>query len=167
MHVILISRTDPLLPLSQLRVRNEMVEIRANQLRLTREEIDSFLNSVMTLDLLFADVEALRVRTEGWIAGIQLAALSMQSCEDTHAFFTAFAGSHHYIIDNLTEEVLKRLPENTSAFLLRTSILSRMCGSLCDAITEPDSTDRVNSQEMLEELERKNLFLVSLDDKRH
>jgi len=167
MHVILISRTDPLLPLSHLRVRNEIVEIRADQLRFTRDEIDTFLSKVMTLELSIADITALQVRTEGWIAGIQLAALSMQSCEDIHAFITTFAGSHHYIIDYLTEEVLKRLPEKTSTFLLRTSILSRMCGSLCDAIVEPDPNDQVNGQEILEELERKNLFLVSLDDKRY
>ena len=167
MHVILISRTDPLLPLSHLRVRNEIVEIRADQLRFTGNEIDSFLSKVMTLELSAPDITVLQARTEGWIAGIQLAALSMQSCEDIHAFITAFAGSHHYIIDYLTEEVLKRLPEKTSAFLLRTSILNRMCGSLCDAIVEPDSKDQVNGQEILEELERKNLFLVSLDNRRH
>jgi LuxR family maltose regulon positive regulatory protein len=167
MHVILISRTDPLLPLSHLRVRNEIVEIRADQLRFTRDEIDTFLSKVMTLELSIGDITALQVRTEGWIAGVQLAALSMQSCEDIHAFVTAFAGSHHYIIDYLTEEVLKRLPEKTSTFLLRTSILSRMCGSLCDALVEPDPNDHANGQEILEELERKNLFLVSLDDRRH
>jgi len=167
MHVILISRTDPLLPLSHLRVRNEIVEIRADQLRFTRDEIDTFLSKVMSLELSIADITALQVRTEGWIAGVQLAALSMQSCEDIHAFITTFAGSHHYIIDYLTEEVLKRLPEKTSTFLLHTSILSRMCGSLCDAIVEPDPDDQVNGQEILEEFERKNLFLVSLDDRRH
>ena len=167
MHVILISRTDPLLPLSHLRVRNEIVEIRAVQLRFTGDEIDTFLRKVMTLELSIADITALQVRTEGWIAGIQLAALSMQSCEDIHAFVTAFAGSHHYIIDYLTEEVLKRLPEKTSTFLLRTSVLSRMCGPLCDAVVEPDPNDQVSGQEILEQLERKNLFLVSLDDKRH
>jgi LuxR family maltose regulon positive regulatory protein len=167
MHVILISRTDPLLPLSHLRVRNKLVEIRADQLRFTRDEIDIFLSKVMTLELATADITALQVRTEGWIAGIQLAALSMQSCEDIHAFITAFAGSHHYIIDYLTEEVLKRLPDKTSTFLLHTSILSRMCGPLCDAIVEPDPNGHVNGQQILEELEHKNLFLVSLDDKRY
>jgi LuxR family maltose regulon positive regulatory protein len=167
MHVILISRTDPLLPLSHLRVRNEIAEIRADQLRFTRDEIDTFLSKIMTLELSIADITALQTRTEGWIAGVQLAALSMQSCEDIHAFVTAFAGSHHYIIDYLTEEVLKRLPEKTSTFLLRTSILSRMCGPLCDTIVEPNPNDQVNGQEILEQLERKNLFLVSLDDKRH
>ncbi len=126
MHVILISRTDPLLPLSHLRVRNEIVEVRADQLRFTRDEIEPFLRRMLILDLSNADITALQVRTEGWIAGIQLAALSMQSCEDIHAFVTAFAGSHHHVIDYLTEEVLKRLPEKTSTFLLRTSILSRM-----------------------------------------
>jgi LuxR family maltose regulon positive regulatory protein len=167
MHVILISRTDPVMPLSHLRVRNELMEIRAGELHFTRDEIETFLSKVMALELSIDDITALQVRTEGWIAGIQLAALSMQDCEDIHAFVTAFAGSHHYIIDYLTEEVLKRLPEKTSTFLLRTSILSRMCGPLCDAIVEPDPNDQFNGQEILEELERKNLFLVSLDDKRH
>ncbi len=125
-----------------------------------------FLRTVMALDLSPADLAAMQLRTEGWIAGIQLAALSMQGSEDIHAFVADFAGSHHYIIDYLTEEVLKRLPEKTSTFLLRTSILSRMCGPLCDAIIEPDPSDRVNGQEILEELERKNMFLVPLDDRR-
>jgi len=167
MHVILISRSDPLLPLSHLRVRNEIVEIRANQLRFTRDEMDAFLSNVMTLKLSIDDLAALQARTEGWIAGVQLAALSMQSCEDIHAFVRALAGSHHYIIDYLTDEVLKRLPEKTSTFLLRTSILSRMCGPICDALVGPEANDHVNGQEILEELERKNLFVVSLDDKRH
>jgi ATP/maltotriose-dependent transcriptional regulator MalT len=167
LHVIMISRTDPLLPLSHWRVRNQIVEIRAEQLRFTSDEIADFLHKVLKEDLSIADLAALQARTEGWIASIQLAALSMQSCDDIHAFITAFAGSHHYIIDYLTEEVLRRLPEKTTTFLLHTSILNRMCGSLCDAVVEPGPNDRVNGQQMLEGLERNNLFLVPLDNKRH
>jgi LuxR family maltose regulon positive regulatory protein len=167
LHLILISRTDPFLPLSHLRVRNQIVEIRAEQLRFTYDELATFLYENMALELSKADIKALQMRTEGWIAGVQLAALSMQSCEDIHTFVTDFAGSHHYIIDYLTEEVLKQLPEKTRTFLLRTSILTRMCGSLCDALVEPDTDGQVVGQRMLEELERKNLFLIPLDDKRH
>jgi LuxR family maltose regulon positive regulatory protein len=167
LHTILITRIDPFLPLSRWRVRNQLTEIRVEQLRFTSGEIATFLNKVMAIVLSIGDLSALEARTEGWIAGIQLAALSMRSCDDIHAFITAFAGSHHYIIDYLTEEVLTRLPEKTTTFLLRTSILNRMCGSLCDAVIEPDPHDPVNGQQMLEELERKNLFLVPLDEKRH
>jgi LuxR family maltose regulon positive regulatory protein len=167
LHLILISRTDPFLPLSHLRVRNQIMEIRAEQLRFTYDELATFLHAVMALELSIADITALQVRTEGWIAGIQLAALSMQSCEDIHTFVTDFAGSHHYIIDYLTEEVLEQLPEKTRTFLLHTSILTRMCGSLCDALVEPDIDGQFDGQRMLEELEHKNLFLVPLDDKRH
>ncbi len=166
MHVILISRTDPLLPLSHLRVRNQIAEIRADHLRFTHEEITTFLSEVMTLELSTSDITALQSRTEGWIAGIQLAALSMQSCEDIHAFIEAFAGSHHYIIDYLTEEVLKRQSERTRSFLLQTSILNRMCGPLCDAVVEPDSNEPDDGQVILEQLERNNLFLIPLDDAR-
>ncbi len=167
LHIILISRTDPLLPLSHWRVRNQILEIRAEQLRFTSGELADFLSRVATVELSSADLSALQHRTEGWIAGIQLAALSMQSCDNIHSFISAFAGSHHYIIDYLTEEVLNRLTEKTTTFILRTSILNRMCGSLCDAVVESDPKDQITGQQMLEELERKNLFLVPLDNKRH
>lgn len=166
LHVVLLSRTDPFLPLPLLRARNELMEIRADQLRFTQGEIAAFLSQGMSIELTTTDVQALQARTEGWIAGIQLAALSLQQCEDVHAFIAAFAGSHHYIIDYLTEEVLKRQPEQVRNFLLQTSILSRMCGQLCDAVVEPDARIPDNGQAMLEELERKNLFLIPLDGER-
>ncbi len=130
MHLVLLSRTDPPLPLSRLRVRNQLVEIRADQLRFTREEIATFLNEAMGLRLSTDDIAALEARTEGWIAGLQLAAIalqsiSMQGSKDVHSFVSAFTGSHYYIMDYLTEEVLKRLPEKVSLFLLQTSILGQ------------------------------------------
>jgi ATP/maltotriose-dependent transcriptional regulator MalT len=166
MHVVILSRTDPLLPLSHLRVRNQLVEIRADRLRFTREEIAVFLNEVMALELSADDITAMQARTEGWIAGLQLAALSLQGREDIHSFVTAFAGSHYYIIDYLTEEVLKRQTEGVRSFLLQTSILRRMCGPLCEAVVEADDKERVDGQSMLEDLERMNLFLIPLDDVR-
>ena len=166
MHTVILSRTDPLLPLSRLRVRNQLLDIRAEQLRFTRDEIDVFLNEVMALDLSADDIAAMQVRTEGWIAGLQLAALSMQGCEDIHDFVTAFAGSHHYIIDYLTEEVLKRQSEGVRSFLLQTSILLHMCGKLCEAVVGLDDTEQINGQVMLEELESMNLFLIPLDNER-
>ena len=166
LHTVILSRTDPLLPLAHLRARNQLLDIRAEQLRFTRKEIEVFLHEVMALDLSADDIAAIQVRTEGWIAGLQLAAISMQECEDVHGFVTAFAGSHHHIIDYLTEEVLKRQSERISSFLLRTSILSRMCGSLCDAVVDPDTKEYADGQVILEELERKNLFLIPLDNER-
>jgi len=136
MHIILLSRADPPLPLSRLRARNQLLEIRVEQLRFTAEEIRVFLNEVMGLELVAADLAALQTRTEGWIAGLQLAALSMQGCSDIHSFVSAFTGSHAYIMDYLTEEVLKTQPEQVGLFLLQTSILDRMCAPLCDEITK-------------------------------
>ena len=124
MHLVLLSRTDPPLPLSRLRVRNQLVDIRADQLRFTRDEIALFLNEAMGLDLSAEDIAAMEARTEGWIAGLQLAAVcDARRCNDIHSFVSAFTGSHYYIMDYLTEEVLKRLPERVSLFLLQTSIL--------------------------------------------
>ena len=176
MHLLLLSRTDPPLPLFRLRARDQLVEIRAEQLRFTKEEITVFLNEVMELRLSVDDIAAMEARTEGWIAGLQLAALSMQSCKDIHGFVSEFTGSHYYIMDYLTEEVLKLQPERVRSFLLQTSILTSMCGSLCDAVTG-DRESRVQggdesifsilgSQSILEYLERSNLFVIPLDDKR-
>ncbi len=172
MHLVLLSRTDPPLPLSRLRVRNQLVEIRADQLRFTREEIATFLNEAMGLRLSTGDIEALEARTEGWIAGLQLAAIalqshvSMQGINDVHGFISAFTGSHYYIMDYLTEEVLKRLPEKTGLFLLQTSILGNLCGPLCEAVVEPGAIEQTNGQAMLEDLDHMNLFLIPLDDER-
>jgi LuxR family maltose regulon positive regulatory protein len=161
MHLIIASRADPPLPLARLRGRGELTELRVADLRFTPDEAAAFLNEVMGLDISAADVAALEKRTEGWIAGLQLAALSMQGREDVPGFVAAFSGDDRYILDYLVEEVLQRQPERVRSFLLQTSILDRLSGPLCDAVT-----DRKNGKGMLEVLERGNLFVVPLDDKR-
>jgi LuxR family transcriptional regulator, maltose regulon positive regulatory protein len=165
-HLVILTRIDPPLPLSRLRVRNQLADIRADQLRFTSDEIAVFLNDVMGLTLSANDLSAMETRTEGWISGLQLAALSMQSCKDIHGFVSAFTGSHHYIMDYLVEEVLKAQPRNVGAFLLQTSILDHMCGPLCEAVIDAATTGPVNGQEILESLEKMNLFVIPLDDER-
>jgi len=166
MHLALLSRTDPPLPLSRLRVRNQLLNIRADQLRFTLDEIALFLNDLMGLELTASDMAAMERRTEGWIAGLQLAALSMQGCKDLHGFVSAFTGSHYYIMDYLAEEVLKLQPQEVSTFLLQTSILERMCAPLCTVVVEDGTTGPVDSQARLESLEQMNLFLIPLDGER-
>ena len=162
MHLLIAGRADPPLPLSRLRGSGELTELRASDLRFTPDEAAAFLNEVMGLDLSAADVAALETRTEGWIAGLQLAALSMRGREDIPGFIRAFAGDDRYIVDYLVEEVLQRQPERVRSFLLQTSILDRLSGPLCDAVT-----GREDGKGVLEALERGNLFVVPLDDKRH
>jgi LuxR family transcriptional regulator, maltose regulon positive regulatory protein len=167
MHLVLISRMDPPLPLSRLRVRSQMIEIRADQLRFTPAEAAAFLNGVMGFNLSAEDISAMDARTEGWIAGLQLAALSMQGCKDIPGFITAFRGSHHYIVDYLADEVLKRQDEQTRSFILRTSILSRMCASLCNSLIDVRAGEHpLDGQSMLETLEKMNLFIIPLDEER-
>ncbi len=165
-HLLLITRIDPPLPLFRLRARDQMLEIRAEKLRFTLEETTAFLNEVMGLKLSEADIVAMLSRTEGWIAGLQLAALSMQACKDIPGFVSAFTGSHHHIMDYLVGEVLMLQPEKVRNFLLETSILSSMCGSLCDAVVEPGESGAEDGQAMLEALEAMNLFVIPLDDRR-
>jgi LuxR family transcriptional regulator, maltose regulon positive regulatory protein len=160
-HLVIASRIDPPLPLSRLRARNQMVELDAADLSFTSEEAATFLNSVMGLDVSAEDVAALERRTEGWIAGLQLAALSMRDRKDIPGFVRAFSGSHRDVLDYLAEEVLERQPERVRQVLLETSILDHLSGALCDALT-----GRSDGQEMLERLERDNLFVVALDDER-
>jgi LuxR family maltose regulon positive regulatory protein len=160
-HLVIATRADPALPLSRLRGRGELVEVRATDLRFTLEEADAYLDGVMGLDLTARDVAALEGRTEGWIAALQLAALSMQGRDDVAGFIAGFAGDDRYIVDYLVEEVLHRQPEHVRTFLLQTSILGRLSGQLCDAVTGQD-----DGRSMLEALERGNLFLVPLDDRR-
>ena len=160
-RLVIASRTDPPWPLASLRARGELVEIRAADLRFTAEEAARYLNEVMGLELTTADVAALEGRTEGWIAALQLAALSMQGREDTTGFIAGFAGDDRYIVDYLVGEVLERQPQPVRSFLLQTSILSRLNGSLCDAVTGQE-----DGKAMLEALDRGNLFLVPLDDRR-
>jgi ATP/maltotriose-dependent transcriptional regulator MalT len=160
--LVLASRSDPVLPLSRLRARGELTELRAADLRFRPDEAAAFLNEMMGLDLSAGDVTALEARTEGWIAGLQLAALSMRGRADVSDFIAAFAGDDRYIVDYLVEEVLQRQPETMRDFLLQTSILERLSGPLCDAVTGRD-----DSRMVLERLERGNLFLVPLDSRRH
>ena len=161
MHLVIASRSDPPLPLARLRGRGESTELRASDLRFTPDEAAAFLNDVMDQSLTATDVAALETRTEGWIAGLQLAALSMQGREDMAGFVAAFSGDDRYIVDYLVEEVLERQPEHVRSFLLQTSVLDRLSGPLCDAVT-----DQQESRTLLDALERGNLFVVPLDDKR-
>ncbi|MBN1430311.1 MAG: tetratricopeptide repeat protein [Anaerolineae bacterium] len=160
-HLVIATRADPPLALSRLRGSGQLVELRATDLRLKPEEAPIFLNQVMGLALSREDIVALETRTEGWLAGLQLAAISMRQSRDNRAFIDAFSGSHEYIIDYLTDEVLGQQSEETRTFLLQTSILDRLSGSLCDAVTGQN-----NSQQILESLRAANLFLIPLDDER-
>ena len=161
LHLVIASRADPVLPLARLRVRGELVETRAAELRFTPEEAAAYLNQTMGLVLSAQDVAALEARTEGWVAALQLAALSIQGRDDVAAFIAGFAGDDRYILDYLAEEVLRRQPEHVQSFLLQTSILDRLSGPLCDAVT-----GHGGGKAMLEALERGNMFLVPLDDRR-
>ncbi len=161
MHLVIASREDPPLPLARLRARSQLTELRAAELRFTPAEAAEFLNRVMNLNLPAEDIAALETRTEGWIAGLQLAALSMQGREDIPGFIQAFTGSHRFVLDYLVEEVLRHQPEPVRSFLLQTAILDRFCAPLCNAVT-----GREDGKEMLDALERSNLFLIPLDDQR-
>ncbi len=163
MHLVMTTREDPQLPLARLRAPGQMTELRASDLRFTVSEAAEFLNPVMGLNLSAADIAALEDRTEGWIAGLQLAAISMQGHQDTTGFIQSFTGSHHFVLDYLVEEVLQQQSESVQTFLLRTSILANLCGPLCDAVLLDPSA---SGQETLEYIERANLFLVPLDSER-
>jgi LuxR family maltose regulon positive regulatory protein len=162
MHLVITTREDPPLPLARYRARGHLVELRATDLRFTGSEAADFLNQVMGLNLSAQEIAVLESRTEGWIAGLQLAALSMQGQQDVPGFIRAFAGDHRYIVDYLVEEVLHQQPESVQTFLLHTSILDRLSGPLCDAVT-----GQAEGNARLEVLERGNFFVVPLDDKRH
>jgi LuxR family maltose regulon positive regulatory protein len=162
MHLVITTREDPALPLPRLRARIQLTELRAADLRFTPSEAAEFLDQVMELPLSAEDIAALEDRTEGWIAGLQLAALSMRGHQDVSGFIRAFAGDNRYIVDYLIEEVLQRQPEAVRNFLLQTSILDRLSGSLCDVVTE-----QKESSARLEDLQRGNFFLIPLDDGRH
>src|SRR5580658_1497633 len=161
LHVVIAGRADPALPLARLRARGELAEIRAAGLRCTPDEAAEYLNEMMGLQLTAREVATLEGRTEGWIAALQLAALSMRGRDDMAGFIAGFAGDDRYVVDYLAEEVLQRQPEPVRAFLLQTSILGRLSGPLCDAVT-----GQGRGKAMLEALDRGNLFLVPLDDRR-
>ena len=161
MHLVIITREDPPLPLPRLRARGQLTEIRQADLRFTSDECADFLQRVMGLNLSSDDISALERRTEGWIAGLQLAALSMRGHEDVSGFIQAFTGSSRFILDYLMEEVFERQTPDVKDFLLKTSILERLSASLCSAVT-----GKTNSQYLLELLERANLFILPLDQSR-
>ncbi len=161
MHLVLATREDPPLPLAQLRGRDDMLELRAAELRFTPEEADTFLVEAMGLPLSHEESILMQVRTEGWITGLQLAAISLQGRDNPLAFITAFSGSNHYVVDYLFDEVLNRQSEAVQNFLLGTCILDRLSAPLCDAVLRSSG-----SQALLDFLERTNLFLVPLDDER-
>ena len=160
LHLVLVSRADPPLPLALLRGRGHLAELRSADLRFSQGEALTFLSEIMGVELSSADVTRLNRRTEGWVAGLQMAAVSMRGRGDVSAFIKAFAGSHRYIMDYLLEEVWSRQTPEVQAFLLSTSILTSMCASLCDALGEADS------QSVLEMLDRQNLFIEPLDERR-
>ena len=162
MHLVITTREDPSLPLARFRARGQLTEIRVADLRFTRSEAAGFLNQAMGLELSEENIAALETRTEGWIAGLQLAAISVREQDDIPSFIKAFAGDHRYIVDYLVEEVLQHQSESVRNFLLQTSILSRLTGPLCEAVTGQDG-----SGNLLETLERSNLFVVPLDNKRY
>jgi LuxR family maltose regulon positive regulatory protein len=189
MHVVIASREDPPLPLARLRARDQLIELRATDLRFTSSEAADFLNRVMGLGLSAEDVAALEARTEGWIAGLQLAALalqgpiSMQGRKDPATLIESFTGSHRFVLDYLVEEVLEQQSKSIQTFLLQTTVLKRLTGSLCDAILsrgaeeqrsewDPDTSaphlpsSSASGQEILEHLERSNLFVIPLDEER-
>ncbi len=160
-RLVISTRADPALPLARLRARGELTEIRAADLRFTHDEASAYLADATGLDLDTGDVAALELRTEGWIASLQLAALSLRDRQDPSGFIAGFAGDDRYVVDYLVEEVLDRQPEEIRDFLLATAVLERLTGPLCDAVTESSGSSQV-----LETLERRNLFVVPLDDRR-
>ena len=182
MHLVLMTREDPLLPVARLRARGQVLEIRQEDLCFTLQEAANFLEHVMGLDLTSEDVAALEQRTEGWIVGLQLAALSMQGMGDPKDFIQAFAGSNRYVLDYLIEEVFKRQSAEVQDFLLKTSILDRLCEPLCDAVireqsagnsqgqgnsmTTEDPRRPSSSQAILDHLDHANLFIIPLDQSR-
>ena len=163
MHLVIATREDPDLPLARMRAQGQLTELRAADLRFTFAEAAGFLNQVMGLNLSEDDIASLETRTEGWIAGLQLAALSLQGHKDTASFIKSFTGSHHFVLDYLVEEILEQQPESVQNFLLRSSILDRMCGPLCDAVYRDPTA---SGQETLEYMERANLFIIPLDNER-
>jgi LuxR family maltose regulon positive regulatory protein len=161
LHVVLATRVDPPLPLARLRARGHLTELRAADLQFSLAETGAFLQTMTSTVLSSADVAAIERRTEGWIAGLQLTALSLQGRTDVGAFLAGFTGSHRFVLDYLSEEVLSRQSHDIQTFLLQTSILERLSGPLCTAVTGQDA-----SQALLETLDRTNLFVTALDDER-
>ncbi|MFC5407663.1 LuxR C-terminal-related transcriptional regulator [Cohnella soli] len=163
MHLVMTTREDPQVPLARLRARGQLTELRAADMRFTLSEAESFLNRTMELNLPLDQIASLEMHTEGWAAGLQLAALSIEGDRGNGRFIRTITGSHHFVLDYLVEEVLHRLPDDVQSFLMRTSILDRLCGSLCDDVLFTPEPTGVPS---LIDLERSNLFVVPLDNER-
>jgi len=162
LHLVISGRSDPPLPLANLRAKGLLSELRAADLRFSQKETSDFLKLITEINLSESDVQRLEERTEGWVASLQMAALSLKGREDVSGFINSFSGSHRYILDYLTEEVLRRQDEATRSFLLKTSIVEHLCGPLCDAIMGRD-----DGQHTLEQLDEANLFVTPLDDRRY
>ncbi|MBD2847589.1 tetratricopeptide repeat protein [Paenibacillus sp. IB182496] len=162
LRLIIMTRGEPTLPIARLRAKNELMELRGRDLRFTRSESTLFFHQTMGLQLSSAEVSSLEARTEGWIAGLQLAAVSMQGYSDPAQFISSFTGSHRFVLDYLMEEVLKQQPDKVQTFLVQTSILERFCAPLCDAMLQSDG----EGHDILAHLERSNLFIVPLDNER-
>lgn len=158
LHLVIVTRADPPLPIARLRAHRTLVELRAEDLRFTLEEARIFLNEIMRLGLAPEDIRLLERRTEGWGVGLVLAAQSMRGRSDKHDFISAFSGSHHYILEYLIDEILNHQPDSRREFLLRTSILDQLCGPLCDALTGTQA-----GVETLAQLHKENLFIIPLD----
>ena len=172
LHLVIVTRADPALPLARLRAGGDLTELHSDDLRFTAEEVAAFFNRTMGLALNIADLSALEARTEGWVAGLQLAALALQGHPDRTGFIHSFTGTNRYIVDYLAAEVLEHQPMQVQAFLLRTSVLDRLSASLCAAVLEPTepglaASSDLSAQQQLEALERANLFVVPLDTERH
>jgi LuxR family maltose regulon positive regulatory protein len=160
-HIIIATRSDPPILIARLRSQNQLTEVRATDLSFTADETANLFSKSLNLKLSAKEIHLLETRTEGWIAGLQLAALSLQGRKDPASFLQRFKGDNRYIADYLTEEILNRQPEHLRRFMLQTSILERLSDSLCDAVTQQE-----NSKEMLSALEKANLFVIPLDDER-
>jgi LuxR family maltose regulon positive regulatory protein len=166
LHIVLLSRSDLPLPLGRMRARGQIQDLRAEDLRFDRREVAAFLKDVMGLVLTADEMATIEARTEGWIAGLQLAALSLQGSRDAHSFVEEFASRQDYMVDYLVEEVLNAQPDPVRAFLLQTSGLERMCGRLCDAVLEPSPGHPTAGHDTLETLHERNLFVMPLDEER-
>ena len=161
LHIVVTTREDPPLSLSRLRARQQLREIRAQDLRFAYEETTTFLNDILALDLDADQIRTLDNRTEGWVAGLQFAGLSLQLEDDKTTFIQAFSASHRYVLDYLSDEVLRQITPDVREFLLKTSILDRLCTDLCNSVTRRD-----DAESMLEQIEGRNLFLIRLDHQR-
>lgn len=163
MHLIIITREDPPLPLARMRGHQELTEVRAADLRFSVTEIGVFLHQVMGIDLTAEEISLLEERTEGWVAGIQMVALALRNRKDPAPFVQSFVQADRYVMDYLIDEVLDQQPKSIQQFLIRTSVLDRMCSSLCDALLDGQLAGESTSQELLDSLEQSNLFIVPLD----